>query len=83
LRPIVRRTRGVPQGPIRRLFNPNDLGDLIKPFVLLDYFDIIPDGVTGLGTAVKHPHEVFGGGNHLELDRAREEIVQRLFAHQS
>jgi redox-sensitive bicupin YhaK (pirin superfamily) len=53
LRPIVRRTRGVSQGPIRRLFNPNDLGDLIKPFVLLDYFDIIPDGVTRFGI---HPH---------------------------
>jgi redox-sensitive bicupin YhaK (pirin superfamily) len=53
LRPIVRRTRGVTQGPFTRLFNPNDLGELIKPFVLLDYFDVVPKGAPLFGI---HPH---------------------------
>jgi redox-sensitive bicupin YhaK (pirin superfamily) len=53
LRQIAARTRGVSHGPIRRLFNPKDLGELIKPFVLLDYFDVLPDGVQRFGI---HPH---------------------------
>jgi redox-sensitive bicupin YhaK (pirin superfamily) len=53
LRPIVRRTRGVSQGPMTRLFNPNDIGELIKPFVLLDYFDVNPDRARRFGM---HPH---------------------------
>jgi redox-sensitive bicupin YhaK (pirin superfamily) len=43
-RRIVRRTRGVPHGPISRVFGPQDLGELLKPFVLLDYFDLMPQG---------------------------------------
>jgi redox-sensitive bicupin YhaK (pirin superfamily) len=39
---VVARTRGAPHGPVTRLFGPPDLGDLLKPFVLLDYFDITP-----------------------------------------
>jgi redox-sensitive bicupin YhaK (pirin superfamily) len=53
LRRIVGRTRGVSQGPITRLFNPNDLGELIKPFVLLDYFDVVPERARRFGI---HPH---------------------------
>src|ERR1700738_4692973 len=53
LRPIVRRTRGVSQGPLTRLFNPNALGELIKPFVLLDYFDVVPERARRFGI---HPH---------------------------
>jgi redox-sensitive bicupin YhaK (pirin superfamily) len=53
LRTIVRRTRGESKGPLTRLFSPGDLGELIKPFVLLDYFDVIPTGVPRFGI---HPH---------------------------
>ncbi len=41
-RRVIERTRGAPHGPVTRLFGPQDLGDLIKPFVLLDYFDLTP-----------------------------------------
>lgn len=41
-RRVVHRTRGKPHGPITRLVNPRDVGELLKPFVLLDYFDVTP-----------------------------------------
>ena len=39
-RAVVVRTRGHQGGPITRLASPGDLGDLIKPFVFLDLFDL-------------------------------------------
>ena len=39
-RKIVRRTRGNRHGPITRLMSPGDLGQLLKPFVFLDLFDM-------------------------------------------
>jgi len=39
VREIVYRTREDTHGPIARLVSPSDLGELIKPFVLLDRFD--------------------------------------------
>ena len=36
-RSVVTRTRGVTRGPITRLVSPSDIGQLIKPFVFLDY----------------------------------------------
>lgn len=36
-RSVVARTRGVTRGPITRLVSPSDKGQLIKPFVFLDY----------------------------------------------
>ncbi len=53
LRQIVRRTRGNRHGPITRLFSPSDLGELIKPFVFLDYFEAEPSVASGFGW---HPH---------------------------
>ena len=41
-RAIVQRTRGHSHGSITRLVSPSDVGELIKPFVFLDYFDIDP-----------------------------------------
>ncbi|MFM0643830.1 pirin family protein [Paraburkholderia bryophila] len=38
-RAIVLRTSGQRHGPIKRLVSPSDLGEILKPFVLLDYFD--------------------------------------------
>jgi len=29
-------------GPVTRLVSPSDIGELIKPFVFVDYFDMVP-----------------------------------------
>ena len=52
-RAIVHRTRGKSHGPITRLMSPGDLGELVKPFVFLDFFE--SDGLKGGGFA-PHPH---------------------------
>jgi len=52
-RAITYRTRGHSHGPITRLVSPSDVGELIKPFVFLDYFDIEPKRMPALGF---HPH---------------------------
>ncbi|MGA7782556.1 MAG: pirin family protein [Paraburkholderia sp.] len=38
-RAIVMRTAGRQHGPVKRLVSPSDLGEILKPFVFLDYFD--------------------------------------------
>lgn len=38
-RPIALRSKGQRHGPITRLVSPGDVGQLIKPFVFLDYVD--------------------------------------------
>ncbi len=50
---VTYRTRGRAHGPITRLVNPSDVGQLIKPFVFLDYFDIDPEHMPAIGF---HPH---------------------------
>jgi redox-sensitive bicupin YhaK (pirin superfamily) len=50
---VAYRTRGRSHGPITRLVSPSDVGDLIKPFVFLDYFDIDPKHMPAIGF---HPH---------------------------
>ena len=52
-RRIVARTRGRSHGPITRVVSPSDLGERIKPFVFLDWFDAPPAGKLGGGI---HPH---------------------------
>lgn len=52
-RRIAHRTRGHRHGPITRLMSPGDLGELVKPFVFLDYFDF--EGAVKTGLPV-HPH---------------------------
>jgi redox-sensitive bicupin YhaK (pirin superfamily) len=52
-RAIALRTRGHSHGPITRLVSPSDVGELIKPFVFLDAFDLLPGQASGLGF---HPH---------------------------
>ena len=52
-RSITHRTRGRSHGPITRLVSPSDVGQLIKPFVFLDYFDIDPKHNPPIGF---HPH---------------------------
>jgi redox-sensitive bicupin YhaK (pirin superfamily) len=52
-RVIVLRTRGLRHGPITRLVSPSDIGELIKPFVFVDLFDISATGAPNFGW---HPH---------------------------
>ncbi len=52
-RRVVHRTRGSSHGPITRLVSPSDVGELIKPFVFLDHFDLQPNGRQPFGI---HPH---------------------------
>src|SRR5713101_8586039 len=52
-RRVTYRTRGHSHGPITRLVSPSDVGELIKPFVFLDYFDIDPKRMPAIGF---HPH---------------------------
>ena len=53
MRRVVYRTRGHSHGAITRLVSPSDGGELIKPFVFLDYFDIDPKRAPAIGF---HPH---------------------------
>jgi redox-sensitive bicupin YhaK (pirin superfamily) len=52
-RRITHRTRGLTQGPITRLVSPSDLGEIIKPFVFLDIFEVPPNTEPLFGW---HPH---------------------------
>ena len=52
-RPIVVRTRGRAHGAVTRLVSPGDIGELIKPFVFLDYFEADPANAPRFGF---HPH---------------------------
>jgi redox-sensitive bicupin YhaK (pirin superfamily) len=52
-RPIVLRTRGHSHGVVTRLVSPGDVGELIKPFVFLDYFEGEPAEAPKFGF---HPH---------------------------
>src|ERR1700704_2629924 len=53
LRRIAFRTRGRQHGPITRLVSPSDVGELIKPFVFLDHFEVVPRPEPLFGI---HPH---------------------------
>lgn len=52
-RSIVLRTRGHSHGAVTRLVSPGDVGELIKPFVFLDYFEADPTNGPSFGF---HPH---------------------------
>ncbi|MDB4933536.1 MAG: hypothetical protein JWP87_508 [Labilithrix sp.] len=52
-RGIVQLTSGRTHGPITRLMSPGDLGELVKPFVFLDYFETASFGGPRLAD---HPH---------------------------
>jgi redox-sensitive bicupin YhaK (pirin superfamily) len=52
-RQIILRTRGHSHGRVTRLVSPGDIGELIKPFVFLDYFDTDPATAPKFGF---HPH---------------------------
>jgi redox-sensitive bicupin YhaK (pirin superfamily) len=52
-RSIVQRTRGHAHGAVTRLVSPGDIGQVIKPFVFLDYFEAEPANGPAFGF---HPH---------------------------
>src|ERR1700723_2852109 len=52
-RQIVLRTRGHLHGGVTRLISPGDIGELIKPFLFLDYFEADPATAPKFGF---HPH---------------------------
>src|ERR1700731_3659577 len=52
-RQIDLRTRGRSHGSITRLVSPGDIGELVKPFVFLDYFEGDPASAPKFGF---HPH---------------------------
>ena len=52
-RGIVHLTAGHTHGPITRLMSPGDLGELVKPFVFLDYFEAPSSGGPQMAD---HPH---------------------------
>jgi redox-sensitive bicupin YhaK (pirin superfamily) len=52
-RAITYSTRGHAHGSIVRLVSPSDIGELIKPFVFLDYFEADPAHAPAFGF---HPH---------------------------
>jgi redox-sensitive bicupin YhaK (pirin superfamily) len=61
-RRVVHRTRGRLHGPITRLISPSDLGQALKPFVFLDYFDMQAGSFSGFGL---HPHSGIATLTHL------------------
>src|SRR5579872_7317106 len=61
-RPIVARTKGRRHGPVTRLVSPGDLGQQLKPFVFLDYFDSRSGSFAGFGL---HPHSGIATVTHL------------------
>jgi redox-sensitive bicupin YhaK (pirin superfamily) len=65
-RSVAFATRGRKHGPITRLASPGDIGEIIKPFVFLDYAEVVPRPEPLFGI---HPHSgiatlttVLGGG---------------------
>ena len=52
-RTVIHSTRGRAHGPITRLMSPGDLGQLLKPFVFLDYIEAPAGGGPEFGF---HPH---------------------------
>ena len=53
LRSIEARVTGQQHGPIARLISPNDLGERLKPFIFLDFFNAEIEPGFGFGM---HPH---------------------------
>lgn len=56
IRGIAKRTRGRGHGPITRLMSPSDLGQIVKPFVFLDIFEMKGAAIQTLGEMPIHPH---------------------------
>ena|SRR5947209_10787617 len=78
-RKIVRRTRGSHHGPITRLMSPSDLGQVLKPFVFLDLFEMESASFPGFGL---HPHSGIATVSYLfDLDCKRRPLDARIITH--
>ena len=78
-RRIVLSTSGRRHGPVTRLVSPSDIGELIKPFVFLDHFEVVPRPQPLFGI---HPHSgiatlttVLGGGMIYEDTTGKKGVV--------
>jgi redox-sensitive bicupin YhaK (pirin superfamily) len=70
-RAISHRTRGSTHGPITRLVSPSDLGEVLKPFIFLDRFEVPAGGQPpqfGM-----HPHSGIATLTYLMSGQARYE----------
>jgi redox-sensitive bicupin YhaK (pirin superfamily) len=79
-RAIVLRTRGHAHGPLTRLVSPGDIGEVIKPFVFLDYFDADPAHAPKFGL---HPHSgiatltlILSGQTSYKESTGREGVIE-------
>ena len=79
-RPIALRSRGQSHGAITRLVSPGDIGELIKPFVFLDYFETDPENAPKFGF---HPHSgiatltlILSGQAFYKESNEREGIIE-------
>ena len=79
-RAIVLRTRGLSHGAITRLVSPGDIGERIKPFVFLDYFEADPAHAPKFGF---HPHSgiatltlILSGEAFYKESTGREGIIE-------
>src|SRR5258707_5582239 len=61
-RQIALRTRGHSHGLVTRLVSPGDIGEMIKPFVFLDYFQADPAAVPKFDF---HPHSGIATLSHI------------------
>lgn len=78
-RRILHRTRGQTHGPITRLMSPGDLGEVLKPFVFLDHFDLAAAPFSGIRL---HPHSgiatvtyLFDGSVSYEDTTGRQGVI--------
>lgn len=79
-RPVILRARGLSHGPVTRLVSPGDVGELIKPFVFLDYFEADPANAPKFGF---HPHSgiatltlILSGQAFYQESTEREGIIE-------
>jgi redox-sensitive bicupin YhaK (pirin superfamily) len=79
-RQIILRTRGHSHGRVTRLVSPGDIGERIKPFVFLDYFEADPAAAPKFGF---HPHSgiatltlILGGQAFYKETTGREGVIE-------
>jgi redox-sensitive bicupin YhaK (pirin superfamily) len=69
-RQIAHRTCGRRHGHVTRLMSPSDLGQVLKPFVFLDFFDT---AANAMSTLPLHPHSGIETVTHIQQGSVRYE----------
>jgi len=77
-RRIVRRVVGERHGPITRLISPSELGEDLKPFIFLDFFDANIEPGFGFGM---HPHSGIATLTWQPAVRRRNDEFRGQFLH--